>query len=235
MSRSESRTSRYATKIAALLAKAQSTDSAAEREAFTEAAERLMVKWGVDDAMLDAAADSRAPRAKIEQRRYRVEGTSAALLAELVASRVVAGLGPMRGLISRGSPYWWAVGYTDDLARVEMYVPHIVRQARAGWKTHLRSHYANERDRVAFFDAFGWAVRGRLEKMFREEVPEPASGGGAALVIANRADAVDEFVNVPTARPRRAFGHTGATAGYEAGMAADLSAGALEGAGVTGS
>ena len=187
------------------------------------------------DAMLDAAADSRAPRAKIEQRRYRVEGTSAALLAELVASRVVASLGPMRGLISRGSPYWWAVGYTDDLARVEMYVPHIVHQARAGWKTHLRSYYANELDRVAFFDAFGWAVRGRLEKMFREEVPEPASGGGAALVIANRADAVDEFVNVPTARPRRAFGHTGATAGYEAGMAADLSAGALEGAGVTGS
>ena len=121
----------YATKIAALLAKAQSTDNAAEREALTEAAERLMVKWGVDDAMLDAAADSRT-RAKIEQRRYRVEGTSAALLAELVASRVVAGLGPVRGLISRGSPYWWAVGYTDDLARVEMYVPHIVQQALAG-------------------------------------------------------------------------------------------------------
>lgn len=221
-------TTTYATKIAALLAKAQSTDNAAEREAFTEAAERLMVKWGVDDAMLDAAADSRA-RAKIEQRRYRVEGTSAALLAELVASRVVAGLGPMRGLIARNSPYWWAVGYTDDLARVELYVPHIVRQARAGWKTHLRSYYANERDRVAFFNAFGWAVRGRLEKMFRAEVPEPASSGGAALVLANRSAAVDEFVNVPNARPRRAFGETGATAGYRAGMAADLSAGALAG------
>lgn len=78
-------------------------------------------------------------------------------------------------------------------------------------------------------DVGGGVTMNYLEKMFRAEVPEPASGSGAALVLANRADAVDDFVNVPTARPRRAFGETGTTAGYRAGMTADLSAGALAG------
>lgn len=216
----------YATKINALLAKASATTVAAERETFMEAAERLMVKWGVDDAMLLDAEQRAVKRARvqIEQRRYRVEGTSASLLAELVAARAAAGLGPIRGLISRGSHYWWAVGYTDDLARVEMYVPHIVRQARDAWKAHLRNYYFNQRDRVAFFESFGWAVRHRLEAMFRAEAAESS---GAALVLAGRAEAVSEFVSVPTARPRRAFGDVGRSAGWDAGMAAVLAAGEL--------
>lgn len=228
----------YAAKINALLAKAASTPHDGERDSFTEAAERLMVKWGVSDAMLaDADADTARRRAPstIETRRYYVSGTSGALLAELVATRAAAGVGPVRCLYSHGHPVWWATGYPDDLARVELYVPHIVTQARAAWKRHLRDSYGAAwvdggyaSARVAFLSSFGWAVHGRLSDMFATEAQ---ATGGAALVLANRESQVDahlsaKFPNI-TIRNRKATNDVAAVAGYRAGQEATLAAGAL--------
>ena len=71
----------YARKINALLDKASATEHPEERETFLKAAERLMVKWGVDDATLAASKASSAPRATIEERRYQAHGVYAAALA----------------------------------------------------------------------------------------------------------------------------------------------------------
>ena len=62
----------YAEKINALLAKADSTTHPEEREAFIKGAERLMVRWGVSDAMLEDAAqrDSGRTAQQVEQRRF---------------------------------------------------------------------------------------------------------------------------------------------------------------------
>ncbi len=226
----------YAEKITALLAKAASTEHEAERDTFTEAAERLMVKWGVSDAMLaDADTARRRAPSTIETRRYYVPGTSGALLAELVAQRAAAGVGPVRCLYSHGRPVWWAIGYPDDLARVELYVPHVVTQARAAWKRHLRdSHGAAWVDggyasaRVAFLSSFGWAVHGRLSELFATEAQ---ATDGAALVLANREAQLDahlsaEFPNVKI-RHRDTTNWAAAAAGYRAGQDATIAAGAL--------
>ena len=227
----------YAEKITALLAKAASTKHEAERDTFTEAAERLMVKWGVSDAMLaDADQRDKARRAApIETRRYHVPGTSGALLAELVAHRAAAGVGSVRCLYAHGQPVWWATGYPDDLARVELYVPHIVTQARAAWKRYLRDSYGAAwvdggyaSARVAFLSSFGWAVYGRLSEMFATEAQ---ATDGAALVLANRESQVDahlsaKFPNI-TIRSRKVTNWAASAAGYPAGQEATLAAGAL--------
>lgn len=228
----------YADKINALLAKAVSSTHEAEREAFTEKAERLMVKWGIDDAMLtDAArADKQRKRVTIEERRYRVDGTSGALLAELVASVAAQGVGPVRTIISRGGREWWAIGYTDDLARVELYVPHIVTEARRAWKVHLSTvgyhdDTRRNRARIAFLSSFGWAVKQRLDGMFAEATH--GDGGSADLAITHRAGAVDEALHrlVPFTRSvpaRRTRDHVARLAGWSAGEAVSLTAGLLE-------
>ena len=227
----------YAERITALLAKAASTEHEAERDTFTEAAERLMVKWGVSDAMLaDADTARRRAPSTIETRRYYVPGTSGALLAELVAARAGRGVGSVRCLYDHGRPVWWAIGYPDDLARVELYVPHVVTQARAAWKRHLRdSHGAHwigggyASARVAFLSSFGWAVYGRLSELFATEAQ---ATDGAALVLANREAQLDahlaaEFPNVKVRADRDASNLAASVAGYRAGQDVTLAAGAL--------
>lgn len=228
----------YAARINALLAKAASSTHDAEREAFTEKAERLMVKWGIDDAMLSQAAqaDKVRRRVAIEERRYTVTGTSGALLAELVASVAACGVGPVRTLISRGTRDWWAVGYSDDLARVELYVPHIVEEARRAWKAHLVSaRYGDDtvrnRARIAFLSSFGWAVKQRLDELFADVTA--TEDGSSALVLVGRSDAVAEALRGmhPFARyvsARRTSSFSAREAGKSAGEAASLAAGALE-------
>lgn len=226
----------YAERIRALLATAESTTHDAERETFTEAAERLMVKWGVDDAML-AADKGSTYAARIETRRYHVAGTSGALLAELVATRAAMGVGPVRAMFAPGQRYWWAVGHTDDLARVELYVPHIVTQARAAWKQHLvevriaRGGYGPDRDaaRVSFLEGFAYAIHQRLADMFKAET---ATTGGAELALRDRGQDVDDYAaqahgDVKTTRPRESRSLRASAAGIRAGNEADLSAGAL--------
>lgn len=229
----------YASKINALLAKADATTHEGERVAFTEAAERLMVKWGIDEAMLDDAAkrEKAARGVQIEERRYTIAGPSGALLAELVGAQAARGVAPVRTLIVRGRPVWFAIGYTDDLARVELYVPHIVDQARDAWKRHLverRGWYCDATDRnrarVAFLDAFGVTVQDRLGEVFRAA----QDATGTALVLAGRADAVDAkhaelHPGIKTARQRRSWDRDAAADGCSAGQRASLAAGALAG------
>ncbi len=225
-------TTAYAQKIHALLAKAASTTHEAERTAFTEAAERLMVKWGIDEAMLDATKPHETGRPAIVGRRYQVEGTSAVLLAEM-ASVVAAGVAPVRTLFAKVQGYWWAVGYTDDLARVELYVPHVVTQARIAWKTYLRTvsldPSALRRARVTFLMEYGRTVKGRFDELFQREV---ANVEGAALVLARREGDVDAELAVlhPKVRvvaARRTLDFDAAQAGRRAGLEASLTAGAI--------
>lgn len=222
--------SSYAEKINALLAKAEATQHEGERESFTEAAEKLMVKWGVSDAMLAAANDAKAQKTavKIEQRRYEVGGTNSPLLAELVAATIARGLG-VRTLIRRGTSLWWAIGHTDDLARVELYVPHLIQQAHDAWKVYLKSHYASRANRISFFTAFGYTVERRLEAMFKQVEDDDASGG-TELVLANRAAKVDAFmgtIRYGVSRPRTTYDSSAWMGGTAAGDAANISAGAV--------
>lgn len=228
-----------ADKIHALLAKAASSEFAAEREALTEAAERLMVKWGIDDAMVDSAGRSKDRRAvPIIQRSYVVEGIGAALLAETVGPAVARGLAPVRTLIARGNPIWWCIGYADDIARIELYVPSLMDQCRDAWRDQLRawgpawfwSGSERERARVAFFSAFGWRVEARLRQLFRDEVAAQ-TGDGSALVVVGRQEAVNDEVrrlhpHLKQTRDRR-LDAEGALAGRAAGDAAAFAAGAL--------
>ncbi|MDO5533204.1 MAG: DUF2786 domain-containing protein [Propionibacteriaceae bacterium] len=225
----------YAEKIKALLAKAASTPHDAERDSFTEAAERLMVKWGVDDAML-AAATGNNKADQIEQRRYHVPGTSGALLAELVGAIVAPAVAPVRTLFTPGRPYWWAIGYPDDLARIELYAPKIMDQARYAWRTHLHdmrgigwgySDGERRRARIAFLTGFANAVHIRLAAMFTAETEATS---GAELVLRDRSDEVNAHVDAlgyGKSRGRILGDAYAFRQGDKAGSEADLSAGAL--------
>lgn len=221
----------YATKINALLAKATSTTHQAEAETFTQAAERLMVKWGIDEAMLSDAELRNKQRAGliVERRKYLVDNPHGKLIARFVCSWTAEGIAPVRTLVYSAYPAWWAIGYPDDLARIELYMPHVIDEARDAWKRYLRTNYADNRDRIGFFKAFAYTVKNRFLAMRTEEI---AATGGAELVLASREAAVDAEFNRTHGNKKPLPGLAGsclaAEAGRRAGLDASLYAGALE-------
>lgn len=227
-----------AEKIQALLAQAASTTHEGEREVFTRKAEALMVKWGIEEAELEAAASKTTRSAIIiESRCYTVPITGGVVLAECTATQIGQGIGTIRTLYSEGRPVYWMIGPTSDLDRAEMYMPSLLQQCADSWKVFLaarreegyRYYTINERDRdrATFMRAYGSTVYQRLAELWQTEAATSTSG---ALVV--RSEAVDAFMAEEYPNTRRSnksnLGRAAAqVGGHRAGAAATISAGSV--------
>lgn len=218
--------------IAQLLAKAEST-TPEEAEALTEAAERLMIKYGIEQAMID---DRRARQGhaaeRIVEESMRFEGTYAIDLLEL-GFCVAHGLGALRCLQSSGfggSKVLYLVGYESDVAQAMTLIRSLELQAavalRAWWRG-VRDNYSwcspsqKRRLRGSFIRGFGSGVYKRISTNRNQAVQE--AGTGTELVLVSRRERVDAHMEdmygqLGKARDRKPAEGASYHAGHEAGL-----------------
>lgn len=228
----------YATKIAALLAKAE--DPAAtpqEAESYTAKAEALMVRWGISDAQLDEKR-RKAKKAgeKVVEESFVIEGSWARGLVH-IAFAVSQGLGTVRMLKSAVagstmSQRVYFIGFASDVARARALYDSLALQALSArdvwWKSWDGRHRlsANERflAKRQFLASFGQAVESRLTATRQQAQGEVTES--TALVLVDRGEKVDawlaeKYPKLGRAKASRGSLH-GSAAGREAGQRANL-------------
>ena len=199
--------------IAQLLAKAEST-TPEEAEALTEHAERLMVKYMIDQSVIDARrAREGKTHEQIIQVPVRFEGTYRNDLLEMGAA-VVWALGPMRILQSKLDRHtvMYIVGFESDVSQAEALVRSLHVQAMIAlksWWYEARDTaeyaYAPEshkrQSRRQFVRAFGQGAAARIRENRKSAVQD--AGTGTELVLVDRKDQVNAYVNGLNLRPNR--------------------------------
>lgn len=185
--------------IQQLLAKAEST-TPAEAEALTEHAERLMVKYGIEQAMLDSHTGDKGDTIIQDT----VDFTGAYRLEWIVLGHnVCMGLGGLRVMKSTYKNKWarlYIIGYSADVARAKMLIESLKTQCqvatRAWWKENKEQYswmpsYDQEAARRSFAQGFGVGAGTRI-KNNRLQVVEEA-GTGTELVLVGREQRVQEY------------------------------------------
>lgn len=229
--------------IAQLLAKAEST-TPEEAEALTAAAEKLMVKYAIDMAVIEERRAKKGEASeKVVTRFIHFKGAYRGELLHL-AQCVANGLGTLRFLQNtsgnKGKVFTgYLIGFESDVDQAEILINSLQLQAavavRAWWKSNsssysIESAYNQEKARRSFVYGFGTGVGVRLIGIRLETVEE--SKAGTELVLANRLVKVNEYVdsqyNPKNARSRTATsGGSAAHEGREAGKRANIGSKAM--------
>lgn len=218
--------------IQQLLAKAEST-TPEEAEALTEHAERLMVKYGIEQAMLDSKKSEKDGDKIVQETidftgAYRLEWIS-------LGHQVCFGLGSLRTLRSTYKNKWarlYIIGYSSDVARAKMLIESLQAQCQvaigAWWKTNKFEYlsapsYDQEAARRSFAKGFGLGAGKRIRDNRLQVVEE--QGSGTELVLVSRDQRVQEhFDSIAKGRSRVRGGKGSALAqgyGFQAGQNAN--------------
>lgn len=224
--------SRVYEKIRALLAKAESTDSDAEAEAFTAKAQQLIARHSLSEALLTRTGqDRREPEAL----RVLIERPYEQPKSELLAQ--IADANHCRPV------YWPAGGFTtligdrDDLRSVELLYNSLLVQAtaamtRAGSVDAKAGKSQTRAFRQSFLASFAWRIGERLRESAADTEREVAEESGTDLVpvMRQRDERVDAktgelFPRLTSGRSTRITNYEGHVAGLAAADAARLSAG----------
>ena len=201
--------------IAKLLAKAEST-TPEEAEALTEHAERLMVKYGIEQARIDERR-GRSGQAgeEIVQEQIVFTGAYSRDMREL-GTRVALALDAVHPLHadSAAGSVLHLVGFASDVQQVRILTASLEVQAMVAmraWWIAQRDAYRwdaesdRRRARSGFIRGFAAGAAERIGESRREIVE--ASGSGTELVLSSRRDRVDAAVaRISTRRGRRRQG-----------------------------
>lgn len=240
----------YERKIAALLAKAEDASlSQAEAEAFSRKAEELMIRWGVDEAVLAAVrTNGKTTVEPIVRYEFGDMGSTMQPANVRLVWLIAQGLGLRSYVHHHGNVQTvFVVGFESDVHRAQLLVASLRLQATTAlglwWRGKDpadprivdRKFWMNRGDQTAarrqFVISFGVAVKNRLEAMRITVVAE--KGTGAELAVRDRGSLVDAWMdeNVGKLRSGRAIrgSYDGAAAGRAAGGRASLDSPAVRG------
>ncbi|MGO2542049.1 MAG: DUF2786 domain-containing protein [Specibacter sp.] len=199
--------------ITKLLAKAESTPFPAEAQTFQEHAERLMVRYGIEQASIDAEAGKagRPQELMVEERfelsgQYRV-GQARGLTAIALAFDTVRVLQAN----TSNKKLLYLIGAESDVSQILRLFVSLGLQletAMQSWwldypyKPFLSAH-EKTLERRQFQLGFFTTVAHRIAAIHKDEVA--AGGPGNELVLASRLDRADEHVQSlhPTLRSAR--------------------------------
>jgi hypothetical protein len=199
--------------IAKLLAKAEST-TPEEAEALTEHAERLILKYGIEQAQLDSHRAQRGEaQEQIVTERMLFTGVYARDLRE-IGIGVAGTLGAVRPLIAELPPtsILYLVGCSSDVRQSMLLTASLQVQATVAmraWWADARDAYSwasegdRRRARSGFLRGFAGGVVARMTESRKAAVED--AGAGTELVLASRRERVDDAVarmHTRRARPR---------------------------------
>lgn len=219
--------------IAKLLAKAERT-TPEEAEALTEHAERLMVKYGIEQARIDERRAKRGQtQEEIVQERMLFTGAYARDMRELGIGIAFAlgTLRPLQGANPDAGVLLYLVGFTSDVRQAQVLTKSLEVQAMVAmraWWADVRGHYhwhsenQKRRARSGFIRGFGVGAASRIQESRRAIVEESAKG--TELVLASRRDRVDAFTDAIAggqARTRRRADATSFSHGHRSGRLAN--------------
>ncbi|MGJ9423555.1 DUF2786 domain-containing protein [Aeromicrobium sp. CF3.5] len=214
------------TKIRALLAKAESTDFAAEADAFTAKAQDLMTRHSIDEALLaDEAGDS-----------FDVAGSKILIhhpygLEKASLLHVISAANRVKAIWNEFASCVTIVGVPTDLEQVEMlFTSTLVQATRA--MTQAGEHSVGQDRSSSFRKAFLSAYAVRIGERLSETSEQTTASYGSALVpvLERQTEAVSEeferlFPHVTTGSRRTRFDARGWDAGTRAADEAVLPAG----------
>lgn len=220
--------------IAQLLAKAEST-TPEEAEALTAAAEKMMVKYGIEQAVIDAKrAKAGQASEKIIQTTITFNGAYRLEFISLGAA-VMNSLGSLKALKStqgNKSATLYIIGFESDVAQAELLIRSLQVQSmvavRDWWKTNKASYamdssYDQEAARRSFVRGFGNGAADRIRNNKQEQVRE--AGAGTELVLVDRAAKVQaHFDSIPQSKNRSRGGkgdYSAQNSGVQAGRNAN--------------
>jgi len=227
--------------IEALLAKAERTENDAEREAYMAKATELMIRHGIDAAMLDSTRGDKPAEAIIrDTMEFRGQWAHA---EQLGFARVATGFNDsIKAFVSQKTQTnrtLHLVGFESDIAAVKVLIASLQMQAlnamATWWSREGRYNYYNRfatttdqhqqlMHKRSFLQGFYATVAARLRDLRTVVVAEQTAG--TELVLVGRKAKVDEWVagNMRTGagRSRGLAGGAGRAAGAAAGARADI-------------
>src|SRR5690348_15654757 len=169
----------YAERIAKLLRKAEGTDNAAEAEAYTEMAQRLMVKYAIDEELIAIAAGTQVQDTIVTDK---IQYDGIFHMAFFDIGNVLAHANNCRTLITKqqGShSRLTLIGFSKDVANVKMLDASLAIQASSA----MHKWYDRQ-------DVYGFTPMMKA-KMRRQFIQSFAQGLRAKLAAANRAGTED--------------------------------------------
>lgn len=222
-------------KIAALLKKAETT-TPGEAELLTAKAEELMLKYGIDRALINARSTGKKER--IETLRIPLRGIYAKAYMNMMYRITQAyGDGDIQAYftqVKQSDIILTVVGFESDVAQLKVLLASLQLQVvvalNAWWKSNEFTSTAMEKfkARRTFIQSFGEGAASRLRKARASAVKEAESTTpGTEIVLRDRALAVKEFMNanvgnLKSSKSREKSGGYGAfSAGYKAGQNAN--------------
>lgn len=220
-------------KVRALLAKAESTEFAAEAETFTAGAQRLMAKHSIDAALLAATQPEQVRRGAVTWRVHvekPYDSQKSLLLGQVAsANRCQAVWSPSVGVMS-------VVGFDAEVRAVETLFTSLLVQANAAMLREGAKHHADGSSRTrsfrnTFLQAFAVRIGERLAEATAAETTAAASSSRSLLpVLAQREQAVEHELHriAPNIKQRKIRVANDAEGWHSGSAAADLASLASE-------
>ena len=222
--------------IKQMLAKAESTNHPAEAETFTAAAEKMMLRLGIDEAMLNSSSDEKptvVEKTMVFSGSYHLGKMHAAMtIAQAMGSVFV-----MQAKL-RNQTQLYLVGREAQVDRIIQLIESLELQSAVAlkqwWKEQDTTGLTAMNKfvmRRQFMISFGRGAGYRIESEKREIIEETT---GAELVIRNERQVAEDWArskySLGKARSSRMNGDIGAgAAGFSAGMKANVGTTAVGG------
>jgi hypothetical protein len=199
---------KWTERITKLLAKAQRAGTPEEADAFYTKAHELMIKWSIDEAMLQQTGSSTDELVR-ESYDMKRNGMFATFVDLWVA---VAYNNDVKLLVRKPSqfhvPGVELIGWKSDIEKVKILWTSLLIQmqrernmAMPGWIKEL-PNWSNSAEAGRFRKSFNVGYARRISQRLREtkdrvrgEATSASDGSGVALAIRDRSQAVDDFFN----------------------------------------
>lgn len=227
--------SKWAQRIQALLAQAESTNHEEEAATFLAKAQELMLRFAIDEAELAQKDPERKTRPIMRTIDFGKFGAGVKAKRQLITG--IAYVNRCKVWLHHGRKFLSVAGFEEDVEFVEMLFGSVLVQMEAACTTALRTEKPDGVNSTSFRTSFMYAYTNRVvhrlqeAQRIAEQHEREHNQAGTALVLRDRKAEVDRYVEGRVGKLRKGAGarHQGSAHGAMSGDAhgrrADVSGG----------